>query len=134
MSAIENYQKARAEAQKAIEAAREVCKSAFCDGIRELIAENPEIQKISWRQYTPYFNDGDECVFSVHEPYINGFDAYGWNEDDEEADEKPGKELFERVDAFFGLFEESDMKFTFGDHVRVTATAEGIEVEEYSHD
>lgn len=25
-----------------------------------------KIKSISWNQYTPYFNDGDECTFSVH--------------------------------------------------------------------
>lgn len=27
----------------------------------------PEITSIFWTQYTPYFNDGDACEFSVHE-------------------------------------------------------------------
>jgi hypothetical protein len=27
----------------------------------------PEIESIFWTQYTPYFNDGDSCEFSVHE-------------------------------------------------------------------
>lgn len=27
----------------------------------------PEITSIHWTQYTPYFNDGDSCEFSVHE-------------------------------------------------------------------
>jgi hypothetical protein len=27
----------------------------------------PEVKTIVWRQYTPYFNDGDECVFHVSE-------------------------------------------------------------------
>lgn len=26
----------------------------------------PEFGAIRWRQYTPYFNDGDACVFGVH--------------------------------------------------------------------
>jgi hypothetical protein len=40
------------------------------------------IQAIAWTQYTPYFNDGDECVFSVNEPtfILGGFDP------DEEVD------------------------------------------------
>lgn len=32
--------------------------------------EIPEIQSIAWTQGTPSFNDGDPCVFSVHEPSI----------------------------------------------------------------
>lgn len=28
----------------------------------------PQVKTVVWSQYTPYFNDGDECVFSVNEP------------------------------------------------------------------
>lgn len=29
---------------------------------------DPRILGLKWCQYTPYFNDGETCVFSVHEP------------------------------------------------------------------
>jgi len=34
---------------------------------------NSKIKSFGWTQYTPYFNDGDECYFSVNidYPYIN---------------------------------------------------------------
>lgn len=35
--------------------------------LRELV---PELIKIEWTQYTPYFNDGEPCEFSVNEPYF----------------------------------------------------------------
>lgn len=35
--------------------------------VKEFFAANPNVIGISWRQYTPYFNDGDECVFSVND-------------------------------------------------------------------
>lgn len=28
------------------------------------------VEQIFWQQYTPWFNDGDTCEFSVHEPQI----------------------------------------------------------------
>jgi hypothetical protein len=28
----------------------------------------PEIESVHWVQYTPYFNDGETCEFSVHSP------------------------------------------------------------------
>lgn len=28
----------------------------------------PALKAIAWNQYTPYFNDGDECVFCVNDP------------------------------------------------------------------
>jgi hypothetical protein len=40
----------------------------------ELFKKAPNLKSFGWRQYTPYFNDGDSCVFRVHfdYPYING--------------------------------------------------------------
>lgn len=29
-----------------------------------------DVQAVKWHQYTPYFNDGDACEFSIHEPRI----------------------------------------------------------------
>lgn len=28
--------------------------------------EQPGVTEVSWRQYTPYFNDGEPCEFGVH--------------------------------------------------------------------
>lgn len=36
----------------------------------EFLERNPKIEYITWTQYTPYFNDGDECVFSVHDMFM----------------------------------------------------------------
>jgi hypothetical protein len=41
------------------------------------------IEAVRWEQYTPYFNDGDPCVFSAGEVYfrLKGIDEGGDNED-----------------------------------------------------
>lgn len=41
-----------------------------------LFEQAPKLNCFSWRQYTPYFNDGDECVFRVNidDLIINGLD------------------------------------------------------------
>ena len=49
----------------------------------------PEVKSVSWTQYTPYFNDGEECTFSAHIDYfyVNGTDKYGdtmWGYDEED--------------------------------------------------
>lgn len=31
---------------------------------------HPEVQTIHWTQYSPHFNDGEECIFRVHEPHF----------------------------------------------------------------
>lgn len=30
----------------------------------------PPGHTLQWDQYTPYFNDGEPCTFSIHEPYL----------------------------------------------------------------
>lgn len=42
---------------------REALHSAFAD----FLAAVPEAKAIVWAQYTPYFNDGDSCVFGVND-------------------------------------------------------------------
>ena len=54
---------------------REEIKKDFQLKLKELQNEFPFINSFSWKQYTPYFNDGEECVFragtSKGEIYIN---------------------------------------------------------------
>lgn len=39
--------------------------------IGEFLGEHiPAGFSVEWTQYTPYFNDGDACTFSVHLPYL----------------------------------------------------------------
>lgn len=33
---------------------------------KELFGAHPELLGVKWQQYTPYFNDGEACVFTVH--------------------------------------------------------------------
>lgn len=46
----------------------------------ELQQQAPEIQRVSWVQGTPSFNDGEPCYFSVHEPefFLDGADEESW--------------------------------------------------------
>jgi len=39
--------------------------------MKEIFEQFPEISLLVWEQYTPYFNDGDECTFGVHEIRVN---------------------------------------------------------------
>jgi hypothetical protein len=50
----------------------------------DLFKQAPNLKSFGWPQYTPYFNDGDTCEFSVHldYPWINGS-----NEDYDDVDD-----------------------------------------------
>lgn len=41
-------------------------KDALADGAQELFAKYLQLKQFGWNQYTPYFNDGDACEFSVN--------------------------------------------------------------------
>ena len=51
------------------------------------------IEAISWTQYTPYFNDGESCEFSVHEAYAF-FHPLLASEDEETEYGEDSKNLF----------------------------------------
>ena len=38
--------------------------------LKSLIAQFPELEAITWTQYTPGFNDGDPCYFRLGEVYV----------------------------------------------------------------
>ena len=104
---------------------------------REIFEKNPGLESIRWTQYTPYFNDGEECVFRVHLSYPDfryrseeDFDEEGYSEDSSrrERNRSIAKELGKLSNY------PEPFRAIFGDHVRVTATREGFEVTEYSHD
>jgi hypothetical protein len=46
----------------------EQARAMFKEITKEFFEKNPGITGVVWTQYTPYFNDGDTCVFRVGEP------------------------------------------------------------------
>ena len=38
----------------------------FFNYLTERVKDIPDLLRLEWVQYTPYFNDGDECIFNVH--------------------------------------------------------------------
>jgi hypothetical protein len=74
MSDINNIQeeirKAREEREVIDAALKKNVQQLFNMQIKELFSKQPVLNSFSWAQYTPYFNDGDECTFSVNREYI----------------------------------------------------------------
>ncbi len=110
-------------------------KAAFGDESKTLFDKHPKLKEYGWRQYTPYFNDGEPCTFRActDDPDINGVDWWAENEDAGMT-----KAEFEAaandVAVFLSAFDDDVMEHLFGDHVRVKVTKKGAKVEEYSHD
>jgi hypothetical protein len=117
------------------------------------------VASVSWKQFTPYFNDGDPCEFSVHDPsvfhpefdpdggdYENGFyDSwtlrYLLEENQLDTDLPPDSvtSITETLSAIGRTITdeavEPFMEDLFGDHVEVLVHSDGtFVVEEYYHD
>lgn len=118
---------------------------------------HPLLESVTWRQYTPYFNDGDECVFGVDRDsfqvvYDGGseFELDSWTSEKSfdkyfEAEETKiytydlYKELFDGCSSALNLFDDDELKVVFGDHISVTILRNSFgevvcTVDDYDHD
>lgn len=109
--------------------------NALKASFKEFFDAHPECDALQWSQYTPYFNDGSECVFRVGEFLVRTIPgtSFDWRSYDRAKYNPAQLALFEAVDNLEGIDTEF-YEIAFGDHVRVTATREGFTVEEYEHD
>ena len=57
-------------------------KGIIVQASKMLYEKYPDLKSIHWTQYTPYFNDGDECEFGVHEICF----TYGADETEEDLE------------------------------------------------
>lgn len=46
----------------------EQAQTAIKEAFEGFLKAHPQCKTVVWSQYTPYFNDGDGCIFSVNEP------------------------------------------------------------------
>lgn len=147
MTAAEKYAQAKQAKKQAVEAANAVVKEAFHDLAKALFEKHPTLEWFSFDAYTPYFADGDECIFSVHcdYPTING------ETDIEPERTYPGRNgspavtyparnlelvpLRDDVVKFIAGFDEEDIRSIFGDHVTIVVKRDGsIETDICEHD
>lgn len=82
---------------------------------------------ISWNQYMPHFNDGEECVFgSNHDhPYIG---------DGEAGDEEGDDDQQEMISKAFEMFDDDFMRQTYGEEVSVIISVWGLQLQECDHE
>jgi hypothetical protein len=109
----------------------------------------PRIKSLTWTQYTPYFNDGDECTFRVNSVEFatdenNEIESYRdfENNDGSFSAESYGLKklvtpeefkLCEQMESIIGR-NKVLMEDLFGDHALVVVRANSIVVEEYDHE
>ncbi|MHB8123972.1 MAG: hypothetical protein ACYDG4_17935 [Desulfuromonadaceae bacterium] len=118
--------------------------------------ENPEVKVVGWRQMTPYFNDGEECVFNTYVEYAfvsNTLDytniEYGEYCGDEEnvwvedpvygsfAKESIPESIRANAKILRDVLQSIDKSAyldAFGDHCVVCVTRDGFDIRDYNHD
>lgn len=118
----------------------------------QALFDHPLVEAVKWRQYTPYFNDGDACVFSAYGAsvrLVGGDDEAGDYEDGfytpwdigyySETKDIPGVEEVRALlraldDEIESGAHDIILNEKFGDPAEVIATEGGFEVEFYEHD
>lgn len=144
-----DYQAIRSEISRLKTELHSLAQDIFTSESAGLFEKFPELDSFSWNQYTPYFNDGDECVFdanvdsdSITVNAERGYDVpieskYTYNGDNTAyyAEQKEKKYLHTAVGEFLSQFDTDDLKTMFGDHAEVTIDRGGkVTVEAYDHD
>lgn len=105
---------------------------------------------IAWRQYTPHWNDGETCEFSVHDPSFTTSQevADSWLNFEYEFDqydyEQPWSDKYPHPDGIkkedfpdlpIARYEfEYAMLHKFGNHTEVVVTPTRVVQSEYEHD
>jgi len=126
------------EAKKIYEAAvQAVEKNDIVAVLTPLFEQYPQVLSVRWRQYTPYFNDGDPCRFRVGDchfkfhdteeeagDYEDGFESYSEN-----LEKKKAMNAFESA----LCIDQDIMERVFGDHAEVTVDRDGVSIDEYDH-
>lgn len=140
------------------EKARRAAIKTFEDEAASIFEKFPTLTAFGWTQYTPYYNDGDTCVFSGpydvdylfdgEEPtedncYIDwtheaiGFSDYYTERMKADTDnEVLGNQNLAMlaVSELVAIFDDDDWEQMFGDHARVFVTKSGSFTVEYDHD
>jgi hypothetical protein len=149
---LSDFKEIKKSIKKLQDEAKKQVANLFKEAANDLFKENPQLIDFGWEQYTPYFNDGDECIFRTSSGYprINGYDNNTGDFDEEcytsngellpdqtkypKLTDKQKEALEKKVINFLNNFEDDDYKSMFGDHQQIVVTREGIEVTDYEHD
>lgn len=132
-------------------------KVLFFDAVKNIFKAIPDLTCIKWSQYTPYFMDGDPCVFMVNNPIFSNYpivkevtiygsidspnfdDTIYWTYAiDHEQEGTIPTTLVPLFSEFSNLITsdvfEPVLEDMFGDHVCVICTRTNISSEPYDHE
>jgi len=143
---LESMKKMREEIAIKLAEINKMAQDVFREEANKVFKKHPELVSFSWKQYTPYFMDGDPCVFSSYKDspavtvkHLNGEEVMAdcYTSDYTGPEEDMPKFINDIVGSVIQLlsnFEDDDVEQMFGDHTEVIVTATEITNEEYDHD
>lgn len=65
-SLVSRIKKVKKDAEKARQKFVREGEKLFKEAVHEIFKGHKSLERFAWNQYTPYFNDGSECLFGVH--------------------------------------------------------------------
>lgn len=161
-----NYKKAKEKYKKAKQELELIMANegqhVVHDMLDKFVKSFAGIESVRWKQYTPYFDDGNPCVFAVHEVsvklaedvyfevtgrsllkveeddvYINSWNISKYDNSTGSFFVTPkGQALIDALEELEKQMSEEDMLLekTFGDHTQVTYYKGDFFLEECAHD
>ena len=134
-----------AQLVKEIEALKKEASSKFktylAEELQRAFAIDESVKSFTWVQFTPYFNDGDPCSFSLHDEIvvnIHQYEGYYYDGVDEMyalGNTHPHNRAADIAGNIIGSIPDEYFKDAFDDHVQVTAHRDGsFTTEDYDHD
>lgn len=114
-------------------------KAAFAEHFETFFKKNTQVESLRWTQYTPYFNDGEDCHFGVGDTMVKveglkGEEYYDGYVQEYEIDNLTLKKAVLDLSKELSNMEEVCL-MAFGDHKEITAYPNGkITVIDYDHE
>lgn len=117
--------------------------------------DNPDVEEIMWTQYTPFWNDGEECEFDVNDIYVmlpsfkvqsswDGswydpaeyeceYEDYGYYRADSDLEKGGHGDLIDPLQSLECILQSNSelLRHIFGDHAQIRVTQTEVIVEEY---
>lgn len=138
----------------------EISQSIFDDFRGHIFDKYSELESFGWTQYTPYFNDGEACIFYANTDYLIINEQYAedsnwyskenvtnwgqWNptlKTYEGRVEEPNTnynqtlvDAYDEIVDFLGNFDNDFYLSKFGDHAEITVTRNGVDISDCDHD
>lgn len=128
----------------------------------EWMKANPSVKEVMWTQFTPYFNDGEECEFEVNDLFVRlprfereyknnkgemvKYDPADYDVEDDESEgyysidygylnEGGYGYLIKPLSVLQGQLHSNQelLRHVFGDHARIRVSQTEVIVEEFEH-